>query len=157
MPGSIEHSVVIDAPYDFVWDLTNDVASWPQIFTWHSSVEVLHQEGDTTRFRVTKHPDKQGRVWSWVSERTVDREAGEAWSHRVQTEGFEYVRIHWSYEQVPEGVRLTWRYEFAMKPDAPFDDEQMTVKYKQNVPSEMEHIKERVEAAARARMEEVTT
>nr|WP_026123012.1 SRPBCC family protein [Nocardiopsis halotolerans] len=154
MPGRTEHSVVVDAPQDLLWDMTNDVASWPELFTEHASVEVLEQEGNTVRFRVTKHPDEQGRVWSWVSERVMDRAAGEVRAHRVETGPFEYMRIHWSYEETDEGIRMTWRHDFALKPDAPVDDEQMTARLNRNIPSEMELIREKVEAVARARAEE---
>ncbi|WP_017573713.1 SRPBCC family protein [Nocardiopsis halotolerans] len=154
VPGRTEHSVVVDAPQDLLWDMTNDVASWPELFTEHASVEVLEQEGNTVRFRVTKHPDEQGRVWSWVSERVMDRAAGEVRAHRVETGPFEYMRIHWSYEETDEGIRMTWRHDFALKPDAPVDDEQMTARLNRNIPSEMELIREKVEAVARARAEE---
>ncbi|WP_159943630.1 MULTISPECIES: SRPBCC family protein [unclassified Nocardiopsis] len=151
--GHMEHSVVIDAPYELVWERTNDVASWPELFSRHSSVEILHQEGNTTRFRVVKQDD-QGRVWSWVSERTVDPAEGKAWSHRGQLEGFEYVKIHWDFEAVPEGTRLTWSHHFVLKPDAPFTEEQVVAKYQRDLPIEMEEIKNKIEEIAREQMEE---
>ena len=50
--------------------MTNDVESWPELFTEYASAEILDREGDTVRFRLTMHPDENGKVWSWVSERT---------------------------------------------------------------------------------------
>ncbi|WP_017588247.1 SRPBCC family protein [Nocardiopsis ganjiahuensis] len=157
VPGRTESSIVIDAPYDLVWEMTNDVASWPELFTEHESVEILHEEGDTVRFRLTKRPDEHGRVWSWVSERTSDRAAGEVRAHRVETGAFQYMNIHWTYEEVPEGVRMTWRHDFALKPEAPVDDEQMSANLRRNIPVEMGLIKDKVEAVARDRAEEAVT
>ncbi|MGW9348428.1 aromatase [Nocardiopsis flavescens] len=146
VPVVAEYSVVIDAPYELVWKITNDVASWTDLFPAHESVEILHREGDTTRFRITKRPDEQGRVLTWVSDRTVDREAGEARAVRVETGPFAYMRLRWGYLQVPEGVRLSWRYEFTMKPDSPYGDAQMKAHFDESAPAELEQIKGRIEA-----------
>ncbi|MEC3894060.1 SRPBCC family protein [Nocardiopsis alba] len=151
MPGRTENSIVIKAPYDLVWTMTNDVASWPELFSEYASTEILHQEGDTIRFRLTMHPDDQGRVWSWVSERTMDRTAGQARAHRVETGPFDYMRLFWTYEEVPEGVLMTWRQEFTMKPEAPVDDQWMTDNINRNSPVQMRLIKDKVEAAAASR------
>ncbi|MET9709470.1 SRPBCC family protein [Nocardiopsis alba] len=150
VPGRTESSILIDAPYDLVWEMTNDVASWPELFTEHESVEILHKEGDTVRFRLTKRPDEQGRVWSWVSERVMDRAAGVARAHRVETGAFQYMNIEWTYEDRPDGVLMTWCHDFALKPTAPVDDAQMTRNLERNIPKEMALIKEKVEARALA-------
>lgn len=73
MWGHTENSILIDAPLEVVWDSTNDVRSWPNLFSEYAAVDVLAEDGDTVRFRLTMRPDEAGQVWSWVSERTVDR------------------------------------------------------------------------------------
>ncbi|WP_208640972.1 SRPBCC family protein, partial [Streptomyces carpinensis] len=73
MAGHTENEITIAAPVDLVWDMTNDVEKWPQLFSEYASAEVLSQEGDKCTFRLTMHPDENGTVWSWVSEREPDR------------------------------------------------------------------------------------
>ncbi|GAA3081913.1 hypothetical protein GCM10020000_79800 [Streptomyces olivoverticillatus] len=45
MANSTDTSVYIAAPLDVVWQLTNDVRTWPDLFTEYASVEVLHEDG----------------------------------------------------------------------------------------------------------------
>lgn len=150
MAGHTDNEIVIDAPFDLVWDMTNDVASWPELFSEYAAVEILHREGDTVRFRLTMHPDENGRVWSWVSERTADRRAGTARARRVETGPFEYMRIRWEYTSTREGVKMRWIQDFHMKPEAPVDTAGMTDRINRNSVVQMRRIKERVEDAARA-------
>ncbi|MGR6316955.1 SRPBCC family protein [Micromonospora soli] len=149
MTARTDNSVVIDAPLDLVWSVTNDVASWPRLFSEYASAEILEERGDTVRFRLTLHPDEQGRVWSWVSERTTDRDNLSVSAHRVETGVFEFMNIRWTYEPVEGGVRMRWQQEFRMRPDAPLDDAAMTARLNRNTAEQQRLIKERVEAAAR--------
>lgn len=146
MTGYVDHSIVIDAPMDLVWDMTNDVESWPNLFTEYSATEVLSRDGNTLRFRLTLKPDPDGRVWSWVSDRTVDPEARTVRAHRVETGPFEYMNLRWTYEEVEKGVLLRWIQDFAMKPDAPFTDRQMTERLDLNCPIQMAAIRDRIES-----------
>jgi aromatase len=146
--GHTENEIVIDAPMDLVWKMTNDVPSWPELFSEYAEAEVLAREGETIRFRLTMHPDEEGRVWSWVSERTPDPAARTVSAHRVETGPFEYMRIHWDYAEVPGGVRMRWVQDFAMKPSAPVDDAGMTARINKNSAVQMARIKSLVEAAA---------
>jgi aromatase len=148
LAGHNEAAVVIHAPMELVWRMTNDVESWPQLFNEYSKVEVLHREGDTIRFRLTMHPNKDGKVMSWVSERTADPVARVARAHRIETELFEYVRLRWEYREVPEGVELRWVQDFRLKPDSPVSLAQVTSRVVSNTPVQMNLIKEGVERAA---------
>lgn len=152
MAGHTDNAIVIDAPMDVVWDMTNDVASWPQLFSEYAAAEILERDGDSVTFRLTMHPDEDGTAWSWVSKRTVDRERREARAHRIETGPFEYMNIHWTYTEVGGGgVRMRWVQDFHMKPQAPVDDEAMTAHLNRNTLIQMNRIKGLVEAAAAAR------
>jgi len=150
MSGHTENDVLIQAPFDLVWSLTNDVEGWPELFTEYAKARVLERRGDTVRFRLTMHPDEQGRVWSWVSERTPDRAARTVDAHRVETGPFEYMRIHWRYDEEPGGVRMAWVQDFAMRADAPLDDQGMTARINRNSQVQLRVIAEKVERAAAA-------
>jgi aromatase len=145
-----EHAVVIDAPLDLVWDMTNDIAAWPELFSEYAKVEVLADDGVTALFRLHTHPNEHGRVWSWVSERVRDRAALRVRAKRVEKGHFEYMHIFWEYRQVPGGVEMRWRQEFHLKDTAPVDDSFMARRISTGSVEQMERIKGRVEAAARA-------
>jgi aromatase len=145
VPGHTENEVVIGAPLDLVWDITNDVAAWPELFTEYAAAEILDRSGDTVRFRLTMHPDENGKVWSWVSERTTDRSSHTVRAHRVETGPFEYMNIAWRYEPVDGGTRMHWMQDFQMKPQAPVNDAQMTERINRNSPVQMAVIKEKIE------------
>lgn len=151
MPGHVDNAVVIKAPLDFVWTAMNDIERWPRLFTEYASAEILARDGDTVRFRLTTHPDREhaGRVWSWVSERTADGATHTSLAHRVETGPFEYMRIEWSFDAVEGGTRMRWRQWFAMKPEAPADDAGAEAYLNRNTRIQMQAIKERLEAAGR--------
>ena len=152
LPGHTENSVVIAAPLPLVWQVTNDVARWTELFTEYESVQILERDGDTVRFRLAMFPDERGIVWTWVSERTVDPVRHEVHAHRVEPGPFEYMRIHWRYEEVPEGTRMTWTQDFAMRPTAPVDNAQMTERINTNSAMQLRIIRERIERLAGSRV-----
>jgi aromatase len=146
-----ENSIRIHAPFTLVWSMTNDLVHWPELFSEYAAVDIVHHEGDTVRFRLTMHPDENGKVWSWVSERTMDRAARTVQAHRVETGPFEYMRIKWTYRAEGEYIRMTWYQDFQMKPEAPVDDEGMRQRINTNSKIQMELIRDKVEAASRGR------
>ncbi|MEV8592407.1 SRPBCC family protein [Streptomyces sp. NPDC052012] len=151
MAGHTENSITIDAPFDLVWEMTNDLENWPNLFSEYASVEVLAREGDTTRFRLTMHPDENGTVWSWVSERTPDRAGRTVRARRVETGPFAHMDILWEYAELPGGTQMKWTQDFAMKPDAPVDDDWMTDNINRNSRVQLALIRDRIEQAARER------
>jgi aromatase len=146
--GHTENSVVIAAPLDRVWDLTNDVEGWPRLFSEYAEAEILSREGDTVRFRLAMHPDENGKVWSWVSERTPDLRTRTVRARRVETGPFEHMDIFWSYEETADGVLMRWVQDFHMKPQAPLDDDGMTERINRNSAIQLARIKDLVERAA---------
>ncbi|MFI9100422.1 SRPBCC family protein [Streptomyces fildesensis] len=148
MAGHTDNEIVINAPIDEVWDTTNDVVNWPDLFSEYAKAEILEQSGETVTFRLTMHPDDDGQVWSWVSERTPDRATRTVRAHRVETGPFEFMNIFWEYTETPEGVRMRWVQDFHMKPQAPVDDAGMTAHLNRNTAIQMSLIKDKVEAAS---------
>jgi len=146
--GHTENEITIAAPLDLVWDMTNDIENWPQLFSEYAAVEILSRDGDRTTFRLTMHPDENGKVWSWVSERVTDRANLTVRAQRVEPGPFQYMKIHWRYEQTPDGVRMHWTQDFAMKPDAPVDDAGMTQMINRNSRTQMALIRDRIEQRA---------
>ncbi|WP_371477645.1 SRPBCC family protein [Kitasatospora sp. NBC_00315] len=148
MSGHTDNEIVIAAPLDLVWEITNDLENWPQLFSEYASVEVLQREGQSTTFRLTMHPDENGQIWSWVSERTTDRPSLTVKARRVEPGPFEFMDIRWEYAEDPGGTRMRWIQDFAMKPTAPVDDNGMTNHINRNSRVQMELIREKVEKRA---------
>ncbi|WP_217141882.1 SRPBCC family protein [Streptomyces sp. AC627_RSS907] len=148
MAGHTDNEITIAAPMELVWDMTNDIENWPRLFSEYASVDVLERDGDRVTFRLTMHPDEQDRVWSWVSERVADPTTRTVRAHRVETGPFEYMNIVWEYSETPEGTRMRWVQDFAMKPEAPVDDAGMTDNINRNSRTQMALIRDRIEQAA---------
>jgi aromatase len=151
MVGHTENEIVIAAPLELVWDITNDLANWPRLFSEYAAVEVLSRDGEKTTFRLTMHPDEKGKVWSWVSERETHRDALTVRARRVEPGPFEFMDIRWEYQEVSGGTRMRWIQDFAMKPSAPVDDAGMTEHINRNSRVQMDLIQEKVERMAAGR------
>jgi aromatase len=153
MAGHTKNEIVIRAPLELVWNMTNDVASWPSLFSEYAAAEILDRRENTVTFRLTMHPDEQGRVWSWVSERTMDPSTWTVRSHRVETGPFRYMNIYWTYEPARngDGVRMSWVQDFEMKPGGPADDAGMTEHLNRNTVIQMNRRKRRGEEVEGAR------
>jgi aromatase len=142
-----DNDIVINAPRDVVWERMMDIESWPSLFSEYAQAEVLEQEGNTVRFRLTTHPDPEydNRVWSWISERAADPENYTSRSHRIETGPFEYMTIEWYFEEADGGTRMRWVQDFSMKPDAPADDTEAEEYMNRNTKEQMRIIKDRLE------------
>ena len=145
-----DNEIVINAPIDRVWEITNQVEDWPNLFTEYAEAEILERKGNTVCFRLTMHPDENGKIWSWVSERTTDLDTHTVKAHRVETGPFDYMNIEWYYSDVDDSTKMRWVQEFHMKPDAPVDDDWMENNINTNTKKQMAIIKERVEQRVRA-------
>ncbi|SFX58925.1 SRPBCC family protein [Streptomyces atratus] len=151
MPGHTENEITIAAPLDLVWDVTNDLENWPRLFSEYAAVEIIERDGDSTTFRLTMHPDENDKVWSWVSERTVNRAERTVRARRVEPGPFQHMNIRWEYSEVPGGTKMHWTQDFAMRPDAPVDDAWMTDNINRNSKVQMELIRDKIEQRDRER------
>jgi aromatase len=149
--GHVDNSVLIEADFDLVWDVTNDVEHWPELFTEYASAEILERSGDTVRFRLTMHPDENGTAWSWVSERTLDRAARRVVARRVEPGPFDFMDIEWTYTSEANGTRMRWVQDFRMRADAPVDTAAMTYRINTNTAVQMDVIRHKVERLAASR------
>jgi quercetin dioxygenase-like cupin family protein/ribosome-associated toxin RatA of RatAB toxin-antitoxin module len=152
MTGHTDNEIRIDAPLDFVWRVTNEVRDWPRLFTEYASVEVIEEEPGRIVFRLTTHPDEDGNVYSWVSERCPDPATHTVQSRRIETGPFEYMRLRWTYTAEPDPgtacTRLRWIQDFAVKPTAPADDAGFEDYLNRNTAVQLKAIKAHVRSIA---------
>ena len=128
--GHTRNSIVIEAPYDLVFDVSNDIERWTELFgKEYVNAEVLDRQGNEITFRLT---DDEGK--SWVSKRWLHREQKYAYATRHDPMfPFKYMKIIWLYHEIdcscPDGkpkVLMTWIQDFEMdKNFTKFTEEQI--------------------------------
>ena len=120
--GHTCNSIVINAPYEKVFDISNDIPLWTELFGGeYKEAKVLKKEGNRITFQLT---DDEGR--SWVSFRLLHKDQYYTYAERQDPKfPFQYMKIVWLYTPAPEGVTLTWIQHFTMDPKAKFNDEQV--------------------------------
>lgn len=120
--GHTCNSIVINAPYDKVFDISNDIERWTELFGGeYKEAKVLSREGNKLTFRLT---DDEGR--SWQSFRLLFKEYYFAYAQKLPPEfPFTHMKIIWLYTPVDGGIKMTWIQDFKMDAKATFNDEQV--------------------------------
>jgi len=120
--GHTVNSIIIDAPYDKVFDISNDIPRWTELFGGeYSKAEIISREGNRIVFRLT---DDEGK--SWTSWRLLMKEHGFAYAQRQEPQfPFRYMKIIWLYTRKTQGIELSWIQHFEMDPAAKFSDTQV--------------------------------
>jgi aromatase len=120
--GHTCNSIVINAPYDLVFEISNDIPRWTELFgTEYKKAEIFKREADKITFRLTDDEDK-----SWVSWRLLFKDNFFTYSERHEPKfPFEYMKIIWLYTPKANGIELTWIQHFKMDEKAKFTEEQV--------------------------------
>ncbi len=145
--GYIRNAIAIEAPVDEVFRLTNDVRTWPALFTEYLSSEIIEESPGDVTFRLTTHPDENGQSWSWIARRQTNFERKSTYSEREPSSGpFARMEIRWWYDSLgPTTALMTWEQEFTIKPDAPISEQEATDYLNKQTRIQQRVIKERVE------------
>ena len=111
--GHTVNSVVINAPYELVFDISNTIERWTDLFgKEYAKADVLERKGNEITFRLT---DEDGK--SWVSKRWLYKDLKFAYAQRWDPLfPFKYMKIVWFYTETPEGIKMTWIQDFEMDP-----------------------------------------
>jgi len=120
--GHTCNSIIINAPYDKVFDISNDIDRWKDLFGGeYTKSEVIKKEGNKITFRLT---DNEGRTWqSW---RLLFKDKYFTYAERGNPLfPFKYMKIIWLYTPTEEGIELTWIQHFKMDEKAKFTDQQV--------------------------------
>ncbi len=122
---SVSQSVVIDAPIDRVFALSNRVEDWPVTMDDYAGVEVLRRDGWKITFRL-RHVNGT----SWTSWRVVDPEARFALAERVEPRApFKFMHHLWTYRALDGGrTEMTWTMQFEL-PEAQAHREEECARY----------------------------
>ena len=144
--GHTCNSIVIDAPYDLVFEISNDIPRWTELFGGeYQKAEILSKEGNKILFRLT---DDEGK--SWQSWRLLFKDKYFTYSERHDPKfPFKYMMIVWLYILVPGGVELTWIQHFSMDDKAKFNDQQVEGFINGHSKDNLKIFKELIEKAAK--------
>lgn len=117
--GHTVNSIFIKAPYNLVFDISNHIERWTELFgDEYVKAEVLERKDNKITFRLT---DDEGK--SWISYRLLFKDHHFAFASRKEPMfPFKYMKIVWLYHETPEGVLMTWIQDFEMDAKAKFDD-----------------------------------
>ena len=109
--GHTRNSITINAPYSLVFDISNKIERWTELFgDEYISADVLERNGNEITFRLTDDEKK-----SWVSKRWLFKEHKMAYASRHEPMfPFRYMKIIWLYNETPEGTEMIWMQDFAM-------------------------------------------
>lgn len=111
--GHTRNSIVINAPYEQVFNTSNKIERWTELFgKEYAKAEVLERKGNEITFRLT---DEDGK--SWVSKRWLFKDLKFAYAQRHDPMfPFKYMKIVWFYNETPEGTEMVWIQDFTMDP-----------------------------------------
>ena len=111
--GHTRNSIVINAPYNQVFDTSNHIERWTELFgDEYVKADVLEKKGNEITFRLH---DKDGK--NWISKRWLFKDLKLAYAQRHEPMfPFKYMKIVWFYTQTPEGILMTWIQDFEMDP-----------------------------------------
>ncbi|MEV4335018.1 SRPBCC family protein [Streptomyces sp. NPDC049597] len=110
----IENSIDIAADARDVFDITNDIARWPEIFNeYHKAVVVSQErEGRWTEivFELTNEEGNSWRSWRLIDHRELVAIA----ERRDPLFPFAYMHLKWTCTPVSGGTRMTWIQDFEL-------------------------------------------
>jgi len=120
--GHTCNSIIINAPYDLIFNISNDIPRWTELFgDEYKKAEIVEKKDNKIIFRLTDDEDK-----SWISWRLLFKDKFFTYSERHDPKfPFKYMKIVWLYTQKPEGIELAWVQYFEMDDKAKFNDEQV--------------------------------
>ncbi|MFA5270742.1 MAG: SRPBCC family protein [Candidatus Omnitrophota bacterium] len=120
--GHTVNSIIINAPYEKIFDISNDITRWTELFGGeYKKSEVVKKEGNKITFRLTDDEDR-----SWQSWRLLFKENYLAYAEREEPKfPFKFMKIIWLYTPRPTGIELVWIQHFEMDEKAKFNDEQV--------------------------------
>ncbi|MBP7087798.1 MAG: SRPBCC family protein [Candidatus Omnitrophica bacterium] len=120
--GHTVNSIIINAPYEKIFDISNDIRRWTELFGGeYKKAEVVKKEGNKITFKLTDDEDR-----TWQSWRLLFKDRYLAYAEREEPKfPFKFMKIIWLYTPRPAGMEMTWIQHFEMDEKAKFNDEQV--------------------------------
>ena len=140
------NSIVISAPYDKIFDISNDISRWRELFEEYTASDVLETKDNRIAFRLTH---KNGN--SWKSYRLLFKEDKFTYACKIEPMfPFEYMKIIWLYTDTGDGIKMTWIQDFKMDKKAKYTDEQVEDLINKHSQENLKRFKQIIEKEANA-------
>ena len=120
--GHTVNSILINAPYELIFDISNDIPRWTELFGGeYTEAKIVRREGNRLTFQLT---DNDGN--SWQSFRLLFKDEHFTYAQKLEPAfPFKWMKIIWLYTPTPQGILMTWIQDFTMDEKAKFNDEQV--------------------------------
>ncbi|MDP2940359.1 MAG: SRPBCC family protein [Candidatus Omnitrophota bacterium] len=120
--GHTNNSIIINAPYDKVFDISNDINRWKELFDEYKESEIIKREENKITFKLT---NQEGQ--SWQSWRLLFKDKKYCYAEREEPKfPFKYMKLVWLYREIaPNTTEMTWIQHFTMDEKAKFNDSQV--------------------------------
>jgi aromatase len=142
----IQHTVTINRPPREVFDITNDIEAWPELFNEYTDAKVLTREDDGRFTKLTfQLTNNEGNTWqSW---RILDNAFLVVVAEREKPLfPFRYMHLKWTYNPAPDGTVMTWTQDFELDPDCPVPLSTAVQRFEEHASSNQQRIKKVLEA-----------
>ncbi|AWD68591.1 MULTISPECIES: SRPBCC family protein [Priestia] len=145
--GYTKNSIHIKQDFDTVFDKTNDINNWTNLFTEYQESKVLKREKNEILFQLSTFPEKNKPSRTWISRRIIDKENKEATAERLDPKfPFKFMHIHWTYNIISDNeVEMTWVQKFQVDSKCPLSEEEMETFLNENTKVQMKSIKSKLE------------
>ncbi|WP_404900523.1 hypothetical protein PV791_05670 [Priestia filamentosa] len=140
----INNSIVIREDIEKVFNITNDISKWNELFSDYHDNKILSIDKEG---RFTKIVFELGKGDStWKSYRLLDHKEYTAIAQRIEPMfPFLYMHLTWYYEHHPEGTLMTWVQDFELDPDFREPLDKVTEKMDRSTKINQENIKKIIE------------
>lgn len=120
--GHTVNSIVINAPYEKIFEISNDIPRWKELFGGeYKDAVITKKEGNKITFKLTNDQDQ-----TWQSWKLLFKDEFFTYAQREEPKfPFKFMKIIWLYTQKPDGIEMTWIQHFEMDAKAKFNDEQV--------------------------------
>jgi len=144
--GHTCNSIVINAPYEKVFQVSNDIPRWTELFGGeYKAAEIVKKEANKITFRLT---DDEAR--SWQSWRLLFKDKYFTYSEREEPKfPFKFMKIIWLYTPKAGGIEMTWIQHFEMDEKAKFNDSQVEGFINKHSQDNLKIFKEKIEKEAK--------
>jgi aromatase len=144
--AQIKNSIIIHADFDIVFDLTNDIENWKNLFTEYKESKVLKKEGNYVLFQLTTVPDENNISRTWKSERNIDKANKKITARRIEPLlPFRFMNIVWFYREIGNQTEMTWIQDYEVDPTSGYSEQMVTAYLDKTSKEQLSVIKSAIE------------
>ncbi|GAB2678785.1 SRPBCC family protein [Nocardia goodfellowii] len=138
----ITRSVIIDAPVDMVYEISNRIDQWPEMIPEYLKAEILRHEGRKIWFRLTNADNA-----SWVSWRMLYPPLISYAERFDPLAPFTFNHLTWVYQPLP-GYRsqMTWDMYFELAEDKRDEEPQWRERMAEHTAANQEAMRDYIES-----------